>query len=110
MLFRFGDGEQMNANRWRNWALIFMFGGFFVMYFGIYNKQLLPYLTVVGGLFVLAGILLYFRFGPVNQSIQTIECPRCGEQMRPTGAVDACSNCKQPLRRTDSGTYEPYLE
>jgi ribosomal protein L37E len=99
----------MNVNKWRNLALVFLFGGFFVMYLGVYNARLLPYLTVLGGLGVLAGILLYFRFGPVNPSIRTIPCPRCGQDTRPTGKFDACSHCGQPLQRTPSGSYEPYV-
>lgn len=86
-----------------------MFGGFFVMYAGVYNKSLIPYLLPVGSIGVLAGILIYFRFGPVNPSIKTIECPRCGRRTRLTGEFDACSHCKQPLRRTPEGTYEPHV-
>lgn len=88
---------------------MFIFGGFFIMYFGVYSRSLLPYLMIVGGIGVAAGILLYFRFGPVNQSITTIECPRCGEMTRPTGQYDACAHCQQPLRRTADGDYEPYV-
>ncbi|MCL6631365.1 MAG: hypothetical protein K6T63_01925 [Alicyclobacillus herbarius] len=100
----------MNVNKWRNLALVCLFAGFFVMYLGVYNKALLPYLTTAGGLGVLAGILLYFRFGPVNPSIQTIQCPRCGKPTRPTGRYDACAECGQPLQRTPAGTYEPYAK
>ncbi|MCL6627149.1 DUF2614 family zinc ribbon-containing protein [Alicyclobacillus shizuokensis] len=100
----------MNVNRWRNLALVFLFAGFFVMYLGVYSKRLLPYLTIAGGIGVLAGILLYFRFGPVNPSIRTIQCPRCGRDTRPTGQYDACAHCGLPLQRTPAGTYEPYVK
>jgi hypothetical protein len=97
------------VNKWRNWALIFMFGGFFVMYLGMFNKMLLPILLVVGGLGVVVGILLYFRFGPVNPTIREIDCPRCGTKIRLTGERDACSHCGQRLLRTEEGNYEPYV-
>jgi endogenous inhibitor of DNA gyrase (YacG/DUF329 family) len=99
----------MNANKWRNWALVFMFGGFFVMYCGMYSIGLLPYLLVIGSIGVVIGILIYFRFGPVNKTIQESECPRCGKPTRLTGETDACSHCQQPLRRTKDGNYEPYV-
>ncbi len=101
--------SQLNVNKWRNAALVFMFGGFFVMYLGVFNKSLLPFLLVIGSLGVVGGILIYFRFGPVNQSIHETECPRCGVRVRLTGQTDACSHCEQPLRRTESGEDEPYV-
>lgn len=100
----------MNVNKWRNWALVFMFGGFFVMYCGVFNHTLLPYLLAVGGVGVVVGILMYFRYGPVNSSIQTVECPRCGQETRLTGPIDACNHCHQRLRKTESGSYEPDAE
>lgn len=99
----------MNSSRWRNWGLVAMFGGFFVMYCGMYSRALLPYLLIIGGIGVVAGILIYFRYGPVNPSIAEIECPRCGQPTRLTGPEDACSHCRQPLRKTENGTYEPYV-
>lgn len=99
----------MNINKFRNWALVFMFGGFFLMYLGMFNKGLLPFLLVIGGFGVVLGILMYFRFGPVNPSIHETECPRCGVKVRLTGKTDACSHCGQGLRRTDAGHYEPYV-
>ena len=100
----------MNVNKWRNWALVFMFGGFFVMYFGMFNRALLPYLLVVGGTGVVAGILLYFRFGPVNSLVREIQCPRCGQTIKLTGERDKCLYCHQPLHRTVEGDYEPYVD
>jgi hypothetical protein len=99
----------MNVNKWRNWALVFMFGGFFVMYLGLFDKAILPVLLILGGLSVVTGILMYFRFGPVNTSIHETECPRCGSKIRLTGETDACSQCRLPLRRTADGQYEPYV-
>ncbi|MCL6593403.1 MAG: hypothetical protein K6T31_05460 [Alicyclobacillus sp.] len=99
----------MNANKWRNWALVFMFGGFFIMYAGVYHRAWIPYLLAIGTAGVLAGILIYFRFGPVNPALHNVQCPRCGKVTRLTGVVDACSHCRQPLRRTAQGDYEPYV-
>jgi ribosomal protein L37E len=100
----------MKSNKWRNWALVYMFSGFFIMYIGVYVRSLLPYLIPIGGLGVVAGILLYFRFGPVNKSIQETECPRCGQMTRLIGDHDSCSHCGQSLRKTNTGTYEPYVK
>lgn len=100
----------MNSNKGRNLALIFMFGGFFIMYLGMFNRALLPYLLTIGGIGVVLGIIMYFRFGPVNPKIKEVECPRCGKFSRLTGAYDACTHCGQTLQRTDSGTYEPYVK
>ncbi|WP_026974214.1 DUF2614 family zinc ribbon-containing protein [Alicyclobacillus contaminans] len=99
----------MNINRWRNWALLLMFGGFFVMYLGVYDKVLLPVLLVIGSLAWVAGIGIYFRFGPVNTRLNEIECPRCGQRIRLTGATDACAHCGLPMRRVEGGQYEPYV-
>jgi endogenous inhibitor of DNA gyrase (YacG/DUF329 family) len=87
-----------------------MFGGFFIMYCGMYSVRLLPYLLVIGGIGVALGILMYFRFGPVNKTIHEAECPRCGKTTRLTGEVDACSHCQQSLHRTEDGNYEPYVK
>ncbi|WP_029422659.1 DUF2614 family zinc ribbon-containing protein [Alicyclobacillus macrosporangiidus] len=100
----------MNVDKWRNWALVMMFGGFFVMYSGVYHRAWIPYLMVIGGLGVLAGILVYFRFGPVNPTVHEAECPRCGRITRLTGAYDACRHCHQPMRRVPGGGYEPYVK
>lgn len=97
----------MNVNRWRNYALVFMFGGFFIMYCGVFNRVLLPYLLLVGTLLLIAGIMMYFRFGPVNPSVLRIPCPRCGKETRVTGEEDSCSHCGQRLRKNTSGHYEP---
>lgn len=99
----------MNSNKWRNWGLVAMFAGFFLMYSSVYDKALIPYFLPIGSIGVIFGIGSYFRFGPVNPSIKTQECPRCGERVRLTGEHDACSHCKQPLQRTADGSYEPYL-
>lgn len=99
----------MNVNRWRNLALVFMFGGFFVIYCGVYDRTLLPYLLAIGTVGLLIGILLYFRFGPVNPTVHQIQCPRCGSDIRVVGDQDACNRCRQALRRDDSGNYEPYV-
>lgn len=80
------------------------------MYCGMYSRRLSPYLLTIGGIGVVLGILLYFRFGPVNTSIKETECPRCGQRVRLTGDVDACTHCQQPLHRTESGSYEPYVK
>ncbi len=97
----------MNVNKWRNWALVFMFGGFFVMYCGVFNHTLLPYLLAVGGAGVVVGILMYFRYGPVTPGIHTVKCPGCSQETRLTGTVDTCSHCHQRLRKTRTGSYEP---
>jgi len=80
------------------------------MYCGVYSTPLIPYLLTIGGFGVLIGILMYFRYGPVNTDIKTVECPRCGQGTRLTGAEDACTNCGQTLRRTPDGAYEPYVK
>ncbi|GGJ05629.1 hypothetical protein GCM10010885_13470 [Alicyclobacillus cellulosilyticus] len=99
----------MNANRWRNGALVLMFAGFFTMYGGVYKLQWMPFLLVLGSLGVLAGILIYFRFGPVNPRLRTMDCPRCGERIRLAGERDACPHCRLALYRTAAGTYEPHV-
>jgi hypothetical protein len=99
----------VNAEKWRNRALIFMFGGFFIMYLGVYDKPLIPYLTVIGAAGVFAGIALYFCFGPVGGAGVKSECPRCAKVTRLSGAFDQCAHCGLPLRRTGSGEYEPYV-
>jgi len=101
--------DEMNSNKWRNWGLVSMFAGFFLMYSSVYDKALIPFFLPIGSIGVLIGIGTYFRFGPVNSSIHTIDCPKCGTNTRLTGKYDACSFCKQPLKRMENGTYEPYL-
>ncbi|MBX6353115.1 MAG: hypothetical protein IRZ10_07235 [Thermoflavifilum sp.] len=99
----------MNAEKWRNIGLVFLFAGFFVMYLGVYDKPLIPVLTCIGAVGVLAGIGIYFRFGPISGSGRRIQCPRCGQVTRLTGSHDQCAHCKQPMRRTATGDYEPYV-
>jgi len=105
------DGMLVNSNRFRNQSLIYMFSGFFIIYCGIYSRALLPYLLAVGSVGVFIGIMLYFRYGPVNQTnVHTLECPRCGQMARLTGQEDMCSHCGQAMRRTEAGTYEPFVK
>lgn len=99
----------MKVNKWRNLALVFMFGGFFVMYCGVYSRTLLPYLLAVGTVGLFIGILMYFRYGPVNPTVHKLTCPRCGAQIQVTGEIDACTACQQTLRRMAGGNYEPYV-
>lgn len=101
----------MNSNRFRNQSLIYMFSGFFIIYCGIYSRTLLPYLLALGSIGVFIGMMLYFRYGPVNQSnVQTIDCPRCGQRTRLTGTEDHCTHCGQAMRKTGAGTYEPFVQ
>jgi hypothetical protein len=99
----------VNAEKWRNLGLVFMFGGFAIMYFGVYDKPLIPVLTIIGAIGVAAGIGVYFRFGPVGGTGRRVQCPRCGEVTRLSGRHDRCAHCKQPMRRTPGGDYEPYV-
>lgn len=99
----------LNQNRFRNYSLACLFGGFFIMYLGVFAKALIPFLMCGGGVLVVIGLLLYFRYGPVNRNIQTIACPRCGHHTRLSGSKDACQFCQQPLQLTDAGSYEPYV-
>jgi hypothetical protein len=100
---------RVNQNRFRNWSLAFLFGGFFIMYSGMFSKSLLPVLLVVGGISVVIGMLLYFRYGPVSSQMYTTLCPRCGASIRLTGKADACNHCGLTLRKTPTGEYEPYV-
>ncbi|WP_163971041.1 YgzB family protein [Oceanobacillus halotolerans] len=87
-------------NKIRSFALILIFVGIIVMYGGILAKKI-PWLMtiffILGILFILFSMVVYFWIGMLSTRAVPIICPNCEKPTKMLGRVDACMHCKQPL-------------
>ena len=94
-------------NKIRTFALSLIFIGFFVMYFGIFFRNLTnrdDNFYVTGFTFYLGKYDLYFWIGMLSTKTVQVICPNCSKHTKILGQVDICMYCKEPL------TLDPNLE
>ena len=94
-------------NKIRTFALSLIFIGFFVMYFGIFFRNVPIVMTIfmLLGLFcIVASTIVYFWIGMLSTKAIQVVCPNCGKHTKILGRVDMCMYCKEPL------TLDPNLE
>jgi len=94
-------------NKIRTFALSLIFIGFFVMYFGIFFRNVPIVMTifmVLGLLCIVASTIVYFWIGMLSTKAIQVVCPNCGKHSKILGRVDMCMYCKEPL------TLDPNLE
>src|SRR5699024_6221741 len=84
----------------RGFALILIFVGIFVMYGAILARKI-PWLMfgffILGMLFILLSVVVYFWIGTLSTRAIPIICPNCGQPTKMLGRVDACMHCSEPL-------------
>lgn len=87
-------------NKIRGFALILIFVGIFVMYGAILARKI-PWLMfgffILGMLFILLSVVVYFWIGTLSTRAIPIICPNCGQPTKMLGRVDACMHCSEPL-------------
>lgn len=87
-------------NKIRSFALILIFVGILFMYGGILSKRyewLMVTFFIIGVLFVLFSVVVYFWIGMLSTKAVPVICPTCEKPTKMLGRVDACMHCKQPL-------------
>jgi hypothetical protein len=104
---RLAKKHSSKINKIRTFALSLIFIGFFVMYFGIFFRNVPIVMTifmVLGLLCIVASTIVYFWIGMLSTKAIQVVCPNCGKHSKILGRVDMCMYCKEPL------TLDPNLE
>lgn len=104
---RLAKKHSSKINKIRTFALSLIFIGFFVMYFGIFFRNVPIVMTIfmLLGLFcIVASTIVYFWIGMLSTKAIQVVCPNCGKHSKILGRVDMCMYCKEPL------TLDPNLE
>lgn len=87
-------------NKIRSFALILIFAGMIIMYFGIWARKyawLMVILFILGIICIVLSTVVYFWIGLLSTKAVPIICPNCEKPTKMLGRVDACMHCKQPL-------------
>lgn len=99
--------QSSKINKIRTFALGLIFIGFLVMYGGIFFRKspvIMTTFMVLGFLFIISSVVVYFWIGMLSTKTVQVVCPGCGKPTKILGRVDMCMNCKEPL------TIDPNLE
>ncbi|MCJ7843311.1 YgzB family protein [Lederbergia sp. NSJ-179] len=94
-------------NKIRSFALGLIFGGFIIMYVGIFFKNhplVMTIFMILGLLAIIASTLVYFWIGMLSTKAVQVICPNCEKPTKILGRVDMCMHCREPL------TVDPKLE
>mgnify|MGYP001954983843 CR=1 FL=1 len=95
------------VNKFRNFALILVFLGVFIMYVALLFKNhpiLMTILMILGFLSVFLSSFVYLWVGMLSVKTVQVICPNCGRPTKILGRVDLCMFCNEPL------TLDPELE
>lgn len=84
-------------NKIRTFALLLIFVGVGVMYIGFLWKSLMALFFILGMLFVLASVAIYFWIGILSTHSIRVHCPACGKVTKVLGKKDECMYCKAIL-------------
>lgn len=84
-------------NKIRTFALLLIFVGVGVMYIGFVWPSLMALFLVIGMLFVLASVGIYFWIGMLSTQAAKVNCPVCGKETKVLGRRDECMHCKAIL-------------
>ena len=104
---RLAKKHSSKINKIRTFALSLIFIGFFVMYLGIFFRNVPIVMTIfmlLGLLCIVASTIVYFWIGMLSTKAIQVVCPNCGKHSKILGRVDMCMYCKEPL------TLDPNLE
>lgn len=84
-------------NKIRTFALLLIFVGLGVMYIGFLWKSLMALFFILGMLFVLGSVGIYFWIGILSTHSVRVNCPSCGKVTKILGKKDECMHCKAIL-------------
>ncbi|KPC77179.1 MULTISPECIES: DUF2614 family zinc ribbon-containing protein [Laceyella] len=84
-------------NKIRTFALLLIFVGIGVMYIGFAFPKLMALFFILGILFVLASVGIYFWIGILSTQAAQVVCPVCDRHTKMLGKRDQCMHCKAVL-------------
>ena len=84
-------------NKIRTFAMLLIFIGVGVMYLGFVFESLMVLFFILGMLFVLASVGIYFWIGILSTHSVRVICPSCNKQTKVLGKKDECMHCKAIL-------------
>lgn len=84
-------------NKIRTFAMLLIFAGVGVMYLGFFFESLMVLFFVLGMIFVLASVGIYFWVGILSTHSVQVVCPSCNKPTKILGKKDECMHCKAIL-------------
>lgn len=81
-------------NKVRTLALLLIFLGIGVMYFGFVWPGAMVFFFFLGILVIFSSVGLYFWIGILSTQAVQVECPKCGRMTKILGKMDQCPYCK----------------
>ncbi|MFC4077739.1 DUF2614 family zinc ribbon-containing protein [Salinithrix halophila] len=84
-------------NKFRTIALLMIFAGVGIMYFGFLWPSAMLVFFILGLLGVASSVAIYFWIGMLSTQAVQVECPRCGRTTKILGKKDQCMYCKATL-------------
>lgn len=84
-------------NKIRTFALLLIFIGIGIMYFGFVFPSLMLLFFLLGMLSVMASVGIYFWIGMLSTQAAKVVCPSCQKVTKLLGKKDECMHCKAIL-------------
>ncbi|WP_089971927.1 DUF2614 family zinc ribbon-containing protein [Lihuaxuella thermophila] len=84
-------------NKIRTFALLLIFIGMGIMYIGFVWPSWMALFFILGMLFVLASVGIYFWIGMLSTQAAKVVCPVCKKETKLLGKRDECMYCKAIL-------------
>ncbi|PTM56405.1 DUF2614 family zinc ribbon-containing protein [Desmospora activa] len=84
-------------NKFRTVALLLIFLGIGVMYFGFLWPSAMLLFILLGMLFIGGSVAIYFWVGMLSTQAAQVECPECKRTTKVLGKTDQCMFCKSWL-------------
>jgi hypothetical protein len=84
-------------NKIRTFALLLIFGGLICMYIGFLFPSLMTLFFILGMIWVLGSVAVYFWTGMLSLQSLKVDCPVCGKPTKLLGRRDECMHCRSIL-------------
>lgn len=84
-------------NKIRTFALLLIFVGMGVMYLGFLWQSLIVIFFLLGMIFILISVAIYFWTGMLSTQSIKVVCPSCNKETKVLGRKDECMHCKAIL-------------
>jgi len=84
-------------NKIRTFALLLIFIGFGTMYLSFLWQSLMWLFFILGFLFILGSVGIYFWTGILSTHAIKVVCPECQKETKVLGKRDQCMYCKALL-------------
>ncbi|PTX60694.1 zinc ribbon protein [Melghirimyces profundicolus] len=84
-------------NKFRTIALLMIFAGMGIMYFGFLWREAMVFFFILGLLGIGSSVAIYFWVGVLSTQAVQVECPECGRITKILGKSDQCMYCEAHL-------------